>query len=79
MKSLKGIAKDADYTLTMFKKMCWDLKKYAEVKGFGFRINKGYGTMLRNISTMMFSDCCSLKTVKLYNGITKLNYGMFSG
>ena len=81
MKSLKKVVlpKDADYTLTMFKK-CADLK-YAEVKGAGFRINKRiwHAMLPEYINNEMFSDCRSLKTVKLYNGITKLNYGMFSG
>lgn len=63
MKSLKKVVlpKDADYTLTMFKK-CVDLK-YAEVKGAGFRINKRiwHAMLPEYINNEMFSDCRSLK------------------
>ncbi|MEE0031166.1 MAG: leucine-rich repeat protein [Lachnospiraceae bacterium] len=72
------LSSNVQYTNALFKG-CTSLKS-AYIQGKGFLPNaKTWKYMNKNkINEEMFSGCRSLKTVKLYNGITRLNARMFA-
>ena len=72
------LSPNVQYTNALFKG-CTSLKS-AYIQGKGFLPNaKTWKYMNKNkINEEMFSGCRSLKTVKLYNGITRLNARMFA-
>lgn len=72
------LSPNVQYTNALFKG-CTSLKS-AYIQGKGFLPNaKTWKYMNKNkINEEMFSGCRSLKTAKLYNGITRLNARMFA-